>query len=212
MEKEWDKVTVKQFWDSNEAPYAGEITSAEVVRLARRYLRHGDRVLDVGAGSGALVRRIPGAIGVDISPKCREVMLGDIESLPFPDSTFDVVFVVDVIEHLSYSARHKGVIEVQRVLKPDGVLVATVPNREDMSLSTVRCPYCQAKFHRWGHTQSFSPSSLRYFLLLRGFKHVQIRALPLSLMAEHWLIRHFYPLFLKFRFCQASSLFVVAQR
>ncbi|BDA72723.1 methyltransferase, putative [Rivularia sp. IAM M-261] len=45
------------------------------------------------------------------------------ESLPFPDSTFDIVYARQALHH--FSDLHKGLAECSRVLKQNGVLLAT---------------------------------------------------------------------------------------
>ncbi|MEQ9370302.1 MAG: methyltransferase domain-containing protein [Coleofasciculus chthonoplastes F3-SA18-01] len=45
------------------------------------------------------------------------------ESLPFPDSTFDIVYARQALHH--FSDLHKGLAECSRVLKPQGFFLAT---------------------------------------------------------------------------------------
>jgi SAM-dependent methyltransferase len=45
------------------------------------------------------------------------------ESLPFPDSTFDIVYTRQALHH--FTDLHQGLIESSRVLKPKGFLLAT---------------------------------------------------------------------------------------
>ena len=45
------------------------------------------------------------------------------ESLPFADSTFDIVYARQALHH--FSNLHKGLTECSRVLKPQGLLLAT---------------------------------------------------------------------------------------
>ena len=84
------------------------------------------------------VRRLsPGAkvFGLDISPaNARSTLARGIpagvssaECLPFPDGCFDVVFFMEVYEHLP--RRDEALAEIRRVLKVDGTLVMSVPNR-----------------------------------------------------------------------------------
>lgn len=97
------------------------------------------RVLDAGCGTGAMLELFgtwPNveASGTDSSPDAlaytrsrghHRVVLGDLQQLPFESETFDVVTALDVIEHVEDDAH--AVAELKRVLKPLGVLVATVP-------------------------------------------------------------------------------------
>lgn len=104
-------------------------------------LRSGMRLLDGGCGPGTISIDLaeivaPGeVIGVDVEPtqvewarvsattRCVSNIrfeVGNLYSLPFPDESFDAVFLHGVIEHLREPVR--GLREVLRVLKPGGVL------------------------------------------------------------------------------------------
>jgi hypothetical protein len=55
----------------------------------------------------------------------------------------------------------KSLTEVIRVLKKNGVLVGTVPYRENLADGVAICPDCGRKFHRWGHMQSLDKYKMR---------------------------------------------------
>ena len=123
-------------------------------RAARNeVLRHlpnlsGTRLLDVAIGDGRNMPLIPRdcqVFGVDISrvllEKCqrdyadREIHLivGEAESLPFPDSTFDNLFSVGALNHVNDPGQ--ALREMARVVKPDGMVVVAdevpdLPNRQ----------------------------------------------------------------------------------
>lgn len=94
-------------------------------------------VLDVGCGAGGnilFLKSFGRVAGLDISDEAlkfsrREpfvaLVRGSAEALPFPDKSFDVVSILDCIEHLEDDAR--ALRECRRVLKNDGVLLLTVP-------------------------------------------------------------------------------------
>ena len=76
-------------------------------------LHAGDHVLDVGCGAGALGRAIadsakcPPGVQVTGLEKCRRddavavVKLYDGQKIPYPDKSFDVVILADVLHHAS---------------------------------------------------------------------------------------------------------------
>lgn len=98
------------------------------------------RVLDVGIGSGALVKSLaqvsnthPQIHGVDISDKMLDesarqlqgyhptLRQASVTSLPYPDNHFDMVMTAHVLEHLPNAT--VGVAEMLRVLKRNGKLL-----------------------------------------------------------------------------------------
>jgi SAM-dependent methyltransferase len=95
------------------------------------------RILDVGCGTGAnlqMLSQFGAAEGVDVSAEALEfcrarglagVKQGAAESLPFEDSSFDLVTGLDVVEHLDDDI--VGLSEMRRVLRPDGRAVLFVP-------------------------------------------------------------------------------------
>lgn len=97
------------------------------------------RILDAGCGTGGMLdhyKQWPDVevTGVDFSPEAlrfshsrghSRLTGGDLTLLPFKTASFDVVSALDVIEHVPDDRR--AVAEIARVLRPGGILVATVP-------------------------------------------------------------------------------------
>lgn len=97
--------------------------------------------LDAGCGTGLFtkkaIERGANVTSIDIAPKLVELtkkknpVTNAIEAsllhLPFEDNTFDYVMSSDVIEHTTEP--YKATLELIRVLKPNGKICITVPNR-----------------------------------------------------------------------------------
>ena len=102
-------------------------------------------MLDVGCGTGTLAiaakRRVGSAgsvCGVDASPemlaraekKARANSMdvsfkrGVAEKLPFPDASFNLVMCTVMLHHLPQKARQQCAMEIRRVLKPEGRVLA----------------------------------------------------------------------------------------
>jgi ubiquinone/menaquinone biosynthesis C-methylase UbiE len=56
-----------------------------------------------------------------------DLQVGNLEALPFPDSTFSGYWSIGVIEHF-WNGYEKMAIEMRRVLKPSGYLFLTFPH------------------------------------------------------------------------------------
>ena len=203
-----DKELIKKFWEEYEADFSGDVSSPEIVRLSKKYI--GNKVLDVGAGSGALISLIPDAAGLDLAPKHPRMIKGDISDMPFGDEVFDTLFATEILEHLDDKTLNKGLDEICRVLRVGGHLIITVPYKEDLRQNMVVCPKCDAKFHRWGHMQVFDEKRMREMLEEKGFEIVVNKVLPLGFMATHKFIKHFKCFLKRFGFLSSGNLFVVA--
>lgn len=106
--------------------------------------------------------------------------VGYSQAIPYLDGKFDVVVMSEVFEHLSDKILRSTLIEVRRVLKPGGRLIGTVPANEVLLGNQTVCPHCGEMFHRWGHLQSFSVTSLRELFLANNFTvlRTETRAFP----------------------------------
>lgn len=110
------------------------------LRLIQGYVPlEGKKVLDVGCGVGMYLQAIRAfserVYGVDIdaqrAAQARQllphIVVAPAEQLPFAQSSFDVVLLHEVIEHLEDDRR--AIREAHRVLAPKGRMIIFAPNR-----------------------------------------------------------------------------------
>jgi 2-polyprenyl-3-methyl-5-hydroxy-6-metoxy-1,4-benzoquinol methylase len=119
---------------------SAEAIYAAVERCLAEMRVSGD-VLDFGAGTGSLTRRLVATArfrsvtGADLYPRSADLpppvkwIEGDLnEPLPLPPETFDLVVAAEVIEHLE---NPRAVCrELHRLLRPGGAVLLSTPNNE----------------------------------------------------------------------------------
>lgn len=133
-----DPLVLRQHLDLEERHWWFVARRKIVLDLLDQYLlrRNDLEVLDAGCGGGATLKalsRYGRARGMDLSEEAvaynleqrRDVVRGSIEQMPFVDETFDLVLALDVIEHVP--ADLAAIAELDRILKPGGYLLVTVP-------------------------------------------------------------------------------------
>jgi len=115
--------------------------------------RAGDKVLEVGCGTGTLTLAVAKRVGadgmvhgVDIAPEMVQVasrknvragspatfQVGRIDRLPFPDAMFDVVICSFMIFHMPDEVRRRGLREIFRVLRADGTFLVADMAQADL--------------------------------------------------------------------------------
>jgi 2-polyprenyl-3-methyl-5-hydroxy-6-metoxy-1,4-benzoquinol methylase len=148
-------------------------------------------VLDIGCAAGSLtylaasLRPNLHITGVDVSsaqidfanstiaPMAKNATFLSIspDRLPFPDSSFQAVTCVELIEHLNNSENARLMAEVFRVLRPGGTWIVTTPNYHSL------WPLLELALNLWSpvkyneqHLTRFHKRSLRLHLENAGWK------------------------------------------
>jgi ubiquinone/menaquinone biosynthesis C-methylase UbiE len=132
-------------YDRHVGRYGSQL-AAGLIDLAG--VRPGDRVLDVGCGTGQLTTALADVVSAGnvaaIDPSApfaeactqrvpgADVRVGVAEDLPFADDAFDVVLAQLVVQLIDDPLA--GVREMARVARPDGVVAALVWDAHEMPL------------------------------------------------------------------------------
>ncbi len=113
------------------------------LNFIKKYLKSEGKILDFGCGNGRLVDFLEGTeldyVGVDTSHKLIEiarkeypsksfVKIEDEKRLPFDDNEFDMVFSIAVFHHFTPKMTDNALMEINRVIKKDGILILTIWN------------------------------------------------------------------------------------
>ena len=158
------------------------------------------RILDFGAGRGALAcelaRRgyrvtacdIDGQKLSQLPDQCAPYPISTIllaagaRALPFPDREFDVIVCREVLEHVPDYAG--TLTELQRILKPGGIVAVSVPARRSERL----CHWFDENWYeKSGHLRVFVKKALLAEFAAYGWHTIKVEN-KLFFWAWNWLI------------------------
>ncbi len=114
------------------------------VELCLAELSGGERVLEVGFGSGVTFLNLDATYreinGLDLTADVTEIGAfferkgitthlrnGSVLAMPYNDDMFDSVLLISILEHLQPADQVRAFLEISRVLKPGGQVVYGVP-------------------------------------------------------------------------------------
>jgi len=154
------------------------------VRTALKFLPEtANKILDVGAGYGFIEELIRSSnkkmsvYGIDISPLGIKILkdkfngkfkVGDIRKIPYSNNSFDAVFALEVLEHISPNDTFLAFQELRRTLRPGGTLIVSVPTNEIIT---------DFSKNPSGHLRVYTPELIKAELLLAGFRLVKWKKL-----------------------------------
>lgn len=154
-------------------------------------------ILEVGFGAGygsaGLAQSARQVEAVDVSKEALEYasehyarqnirfQLYDGKTLPFADESFDFVFTFQVIEHIREDIDF--VREMYRVLKKEGLLFMTTPNRI-VRMGDDRMPW------NFFHIREYSPSELQT-LLMHSFLNVDIKGICANEKHQNYILSEY---------------------
>lgn len=112
------------------------------LKLLEHFIKKRDlKILDIGCGTGKNIETLSKfgkTWGIDISPQAikyckkrgiKNIKLGKADQTGFKKSSFDIITLLDVLEHVD---DNKTLKEIYRILKPNGLLLISVPAYQDL--------------------------------------------------------------------------------
>ncbi len=146
--------------------------------------------LDIGCGPGTFIGTLPAemhCVGTDLA--AAQIDFANREygtahhtfqcvrdaALPFEEARFDVVTLVELIEHLERSHIESLLADARRVLRPGGQLLLTTPNYASLWPLLEKVVNAQAPVsYEDQHITFFTPRRLRALLDSAGFSRVRV--------------------------------------
>jgi 2-polyprenyl-3-methyl-5-hydroxy-6-metoxy-1,4-benzoquinol methylase len=187
----WTPELVEQFWTGvaqtrlTEFSFSRQAGKSFVIAVENHLSKQGTH-LDYGSGDGDLIEcfleRGYQIAAYEPSTGRRNKLLARFKQkdgfLGIVDhhnhGQFDVILMVEVIEHIIEQEFDLVLRRVTSMLKRNGILIVTTPNHEDLELGMVYCPISNMLFHRWQHVRSFTPESLATVLRTYGIDQIVI--------------------------------------
>lgn len=180
--KIWDKIARKYNYFENTEGY--ELYPWKILKNLKN-----SRILEIGSGSGNFsipLSKQNKVMGIDISNEMLKVckkfakqqkaplnlVRADARYLPFKDNVFDVVFSIGVVEH--FSETQQSISEHARVVKPNNLVVVSVPNEASFHYPIKKIAQLIGKYSM-GFEQSFTKKELRKMLEKVGLIDVKMQ-------------------------------------
>ena len=152
MNKDWQKD-----YPSHQELNEKDLDDNSSLKKMLRLVGEGKRVIDFGCATGyfsqLLAKKGCTVTGVEINPEaakfaeqyCEQVIVADLDFVSvtaiLPKQAFDVAVFGDVLEHLRNP--WKVVSEIRQLLKPEGYVVASIPN---IAHGAIRLALLQGRF------------------------------------------------------------------
>ena len=123
------RVAYERFLRERHRPAHARRTVESVAAFFVSHLRRGDRLVDLGCGPASVTVGLAAVVGpsgmvvgVDLDPGPAPIPLvrSDIHRLPFPDGSFDAIFMCAVLQHVADPLR--PLIEARRIARPGAVI------------------------------------------------------------------------------------------
>jgi len=206
--KQLDNYLAKKNFDGGRKVWSGNRIKLDyILKRLGKYFTPGMEICDIGIGEGYMLNRYHEMgmkpCGVDIAQYSidylkkkfmglnipAELICADISKTEFGTNRFDIISVFDILEHLPPDGLAPGIRNIKRALKPGGLVVGSVPFREDLEASRVVCPECGHEFHKVGHFHSFQTKEEIVEMLTPELELIEFGDVPYTWFKVHILNR-----------------------
>lgn len=174
----------ENFWEGEMVQDAGNLE--RIRRTIEAIPKDVRSIADVGCGNGVFVNHLSEIrpdlkiIGVDRSKMALSFVKvdkveADIDSLPFPNESFDCATCLEVLEHLPVPIYKPALQELARISSK--YLIISVPFSEIIEDSYTKCPGCKSIFNYQMHLRRYEENDMRNLLAPYGFECTSVQKL-----------------------------------
>ena len=192
----WTREKIARFWEyysqtnAVEDNYFSKQLGDTVIKYVKKHIFLGGNVLDYGCGPGFLIEKLLRdqitCSGLDAVESNVKIIKTKFDGNPYfggayyadklptaiQDEQFDVVFLVETIEHLLADDLQAVLREMHRLAKKGGKVVITTRNNENLDVKKIICPDCGGVFHQMQHVSSWTTHSLSTLMAEYGFNKI----------------------------------------
>lgn len=171
--------------------YFSPITEKRYHQLLDKFEKHRqtNRILDIGAGCGFFMetakKRGWEVTGTEFSKNsiaaCKnsntELVFGELSEIELPESHFDIVINLEVIEHINNPVPF--VSEIERILRKGGLVYITTPNFNAIHRYRLRSKYDVISYPN--HLCYFTKKTLKQLFHSNGLTPIKLKTTGYSL-------------------------------
>ncbi len=147
-------------------------------------------ILDMGCGEGIGLEKLEKyfpekfIFGIDLEREnveiCKRynlnVIRANVYQLPLTDASVDACICVDMLEHLNKP--EKGLREIKRVLRKNGIVIMTIPNDRNFFIARIAMLMFKEAFYEAGHEKKWDPKSFGRLFLDEDLRIEERKSLP----------------------------------
>ncbi|MFH1093213.1 MAG: methyltransferase domain-containing protein [Candidatus Omnitrophota bacterium] len=199
---ESSQIIIRQYREMVDAGYIEEETGRRktaclVLKKLQRYQKKGKLLLDVGCSTGFFLDEAKKkgwqVQGVELSQWAAsiarekfsiDVINSTLKQAKLPANSYDLIVLHDTIEHVLNP--REMLIEIRRILKPDGVVYINTPDIQSLASRVLKARWWGINRH---HLFYFSRKTLNRLLEAAGFKSIRWGLYARSFTLKYWLER-----------------------